>query len=89
MGALTATFGGVLRDVLAGEPSVLLRREITVSAALLAAGMFIALVWAGTEPWIAAGAGFAAGFVLRAGALRFGWSLPGFRAAPRDEAPRS
>jgi uncharacterized membrane protein YeiH len=87
MGALTATFGGVLRDVLAGEPSVLLRREITVSAALAAAGLFVFLVWAGVEPWAAAGAGFAAGFVLRAGALRFGWSLPGFRGAPGEAPP--
>ena len=36
MGALTACFGGVVRDLLAGQPSILLRREITVSAALLA-----------------------------------------------------
>ena len=86
MGALTATFGGVLRDVLAGEPSVLLRREITVSAALVAAGVFIALVWAGLESWVAAGAGFAAGFGLRAGALRYGWSLPGFRDREKADA---
>ena len=33
MGMLTATFGGVLRDLLAGEPSVLLRPEIYVTAA--------------------------------------------------------
>jgi uncharacterized membrane protein YeiH len=85
MGALTATFGGVLRDVLAGEPSVLLRREITVSAALLAAGVFVALVWLGLEGWLAASAGFVAGFVLRAGALRYGWSLPGFRETPKEE----
>jgi uncharacterized membrane protein YeiH len=26
-GVLTATFGGVIRDVLAGEPSVILRRR--------------------------------------------------------------
>ena len=82
MGALTATFGGVLRDVLAGEPSVLLRREITVSAALLAAGLFVALAWIGVHGWIAAAAGFVAGFALRAGALRYGWSLPGFRGQP-------
>ena len=79
MGALTATFGGVIRDVLAGEPSVLLRREITITAALVAAGVFVALRWAGVEPWVAAAAGFACGFSLRAGALLRGWSLPAFR----------
>src|SRR5262249_11676308 len=31
MGVLTACFGGVIRDVLAGQPSVLLKREISVS----------------------------------------------------------
>ncbi|MGO4839269.1 trimeric intracellular cation channel family protein, partial [Rhizobiaceae sp. 2RAB30] len=30
MGMLTATFGGIMRDLLAGEPSVLLRPEIYV-----------------------------------------------------------
>jgi uncharacterized membrane protein YeiH len=79
MGALTATFGGVLRDGLAGEPSVLLRREITISAALAAAGVFVGLRWLGLEPWVAATAGFAGGFGLRAGALLWGWSLPAFR----------
>ena len=37
MGALTACFGGVVRDLLAGQPSILLRREITVSAASITA----------------------------------------------------
>ena len=43
MGVLTACFGGVIRDVLAGQPSVLLKREISVSAALLAAALFVVL----------------------------------------------
>ncbi|MBX3511054.1 MAG: trimeric intracellular cation channel family protein, partial [Hyphomonadaceae bacterium] len=43
MGVLTACFGGVLRDVLAGQPSVLLKREITISPAILAAAGFVAL----------------------------------------------
>jgi uncharacterized membrane protein YeiH len=78
MGALTACFGGVVRDLLAGEPSILLRREITVSAALLAASIFVVARVAGLDAWPAAflGAGF--GFALRAGALVWGWSLPAF-----------
>mgnify|MGYP001340828559 CR=1 FL=1 len=47
MGVLTACFGGVIRDVLAEQPSALLKREITISAALLAAGGFVALNAAG------------------------------------------
>jgi uncharacterized membrane protein YeiH len=78
MGALTACFGGVVRDLLAGEPSILLRREITVSAALLAATIFVVARTFGMDAWPAAfiAAGF--GFALRAGALFWGWSLPAF-----------
>jgi uncharacterized membrane protein YeiH len=79
MGTLTATFGGVLRDLLAGEPSVLLRREITITAAMTAAGTYLLLEAAGVNGWIAAVVGFLAGFVLRSGALLWGWSLPAFR----------
>jgi uncharacterized membrane protein YeiH len=78
MGALTACFGGIVRDILAGQPSILLRREITVSAALLAATVYVvARAWE-VETWPAAIVASIAGFTLRAGALRWGWSLPGF-----------
>jgi uncharacterized membrane protein YeiH len=79
MGGITATFGGVVRDVLAGEPSILLRREITVSAGLIAASIYVGLTLLGVPAWIAAAIGFTAGFGLRAGALLWGWSLPAFR----------
>src|SRR5690606_29458135 len=46
MGVLTATFGGVLRDLLANEPSVLLRPEIYVTAALVGSGTFVLLTMA-------------------------------------------
>jgi uncharacterized membrane protein YeiH len=80
MGVLTATFGGVLRDVLAGQPSVLLKREITISAGLLAAGAFVALVFAGVPPMWAGVIGGVAGFGMRAGAIHYGWALPAFGA---------
>jgi uncharacterized membrane protein YeiH len=78
MGALTACFGGIVRDLLAGQPSILLRREITVSAALLAATVYVVLRALALEPWPAAIAAAVCGFGLRAGALRWGWSLPAF-----------
>ena len=78
MGALTASFGGVVRDLLAGQPSILLRREITVSAALLAATVFVTARALGLEAWPAAFVAAGCGFVLRAGALARGWSLPAF-----------
>jgi uncharacterized membrane protein YeiH len=80
MGVLTACFGGVIRDVLAGHPSALLKREITISAALLAAAGFVALYAAGVPPLWAGVAGGVAGFGLRAGAIHYGWALPAFGA---------
>lgn len=87
MGVLTATFGGVLRDVLADEPSVLLRRELYVTAALVGAIGFVFLRWIGVPVMAAGLAGFAAAFALRAAAILFNWSLPGFpgRGPPEDE----
>jgi len=78
MGVLTATFGGVIRDVLAHEPSVLLQRELYVTPALAGATVFVALGLAGA-PAIPAGiAGFVIALGLRAGAILWKWSLPGF-----------
>lgn len=82
MGALTATFGGIIRDLLAGQPSILLRREITISAAILAATVFVALRAVDMPLWPSAGVAVVLGFALRAGALLKGWSLPGFPGAP-------
>ena len=75
MGVLTATAGGIIRDITAGEPSVLLQREIYVTAALVAAAGFVALTpLVGADA--AAAIGFAAGAGLRIAAMLFGWSLP-------------
>jgi uncharacterized membrane protein YeiH len=82
MGVLTATFGGILRDLLAGEPSVLLRPEIYVSAALAGAALYTFGDIAGLPQPVSGIAGFAAAFVVRGGALRFGWSFPPYKSRP-------
>ncbi len=87
MGALTACFGGIVRDLLAGQPSILLRREITVSAALLAATVYVVARSLGLDQWPAAGIAAPAGFALRAGALQWGWSLPAFPGGLSRKAP--
>lgn len=81
-GVMTATFGGILRDVLSGEPSVLLRPEIYVTAALLGAGVFTGLHFAGAPLWAATTAGAMAAFLLRGGALIRGWSIPCYKPRP-------
>ena len=78
MGVLTSTFGGVIRDVLAHQPSILLRRELYVTPALVGAAVFVGLD-AFAVPTIVAGMmGFLSAFTVRAGAILFGWQMPGF-----------
>jgi len=82
MGMLTATFGGILRDLLAGEPSVLLRPEIYVTAAVTGAAVFTGADLAGFPAVASALIAFAAAFIVRGGALKFGWSFPAYRSRP-------
>ena len=78
MGVITGCVGGVIRDVLAGQPSILMRPELYVTAAALGAtlcalGSLLALpqevVWA-----VAALAAFA----LRGAALAWKIELPAY-----------
>ena len=80
MGVVTATFGGVIRDILGGESPLILRKEVYVTAALAGAAAFVALKALGVPDAMAAVAGFAACFAIRALALSYGWSLPVYRA---------
>jgi uncharacterized membrane protein YeiH len=79
MGVMTACVGGIIRDVLAGEPSILMRPELYVTAAALSAGLFVLLALAGVTIWIAAAAAILAGFALRGLAIARGWKLPHYR----------
>ena len=81
-GALTATFGGILRDVMAGEPSVLLRPEIYVTAALAGAFVYVVATMVALPLAAASALGILAAFTVRAGALRYGWTLPRGKALP-------
>lgn len=82
MGVVTATFGGIIRDILGGEVPVLLRKEIYVTAALAGALVYVGgRALALGEPY-ALLAGFFACLVVRGLALWFGWSLPPYRARP-------
>ncbi|HEY7386606.1 MAG TPA: trimeric intracellular cation channel family protein [Beijerinckiaceae bacterium] len=82
MGVITATFGGIMRDILGGESPVILRREIYASAALAGAVIFTSSMAVGAPRELAVGAGFAIGLLVRAAALHYGWSLPRYRERP-------
>ncbi|MGQ5701782.1 trimeric intracellular cation channel family protein [Sandaracinobacteroides sp. A072] len=76
MGVITATLGGMLRDVMAGRPSVLMMREIYVTAAVVGAGATVLLSLQGLGTWPAGLAGAALAFLIRGGAIAWGWKLP-------------
>ena len=82
LGVVTATFGGVLRDVLCAEVPLILRKEIYATAAAAGASLYAFLVWLGVAPYYALAAGFMVGFGIRAVALAFNYSLPAYRARP-------
>ena len=78
MGVITGTAGGIIRDVLAGRPSILMRPELYVTAAALsssltALGSLLDLTnwWT----WIAAAL---AGFALRLAAILMNLALPSY-----------
>ncbi|HEV7283481.1 MAG TPA: trimeric intracellular cation channel family protein [Kaistia sp.] len=89
MGVVTATFGGIIRDIVTGEPSVLLRKEIYVTATVVGAALFVLTSDLGLPFWPAAFLGAICAFIVRAGALIFGWTLPTYRSrAGRAFPPR-
>lgn len=79
MGVATATFGGIIRDILGGESPIILKHEVYITAALLGSAMFVILIDYGfTRDWAALIA-FVAAFALRAAALHWNLSLPRYR----------
>jgi uncharacterized membrane protein YeiH len=77
MGTMTASAGGLLRDIVANRvPLLLLPGELYATAALLGAGVYGAFHFTGAGDTVAFAAGMAAAFALRAAALVFKWSLP-------------
>ena len=84
MGVMTASFGGLIRDVVCGEIPLILRREIYATAAALGAGGFVALEAMGAGRTVAIAAGAALAFLIRAAALGGGWSLPAYGGAAAE-----
>jgi len=78
MGVMTACVGGIIRDVLANEPSILMRPELYVTAAALTSGLFVILALFGVPPPLAAAVAGLAGFSLRGAAISRGLSLPAY-----------
>lgn len=84
MGVITGCVGGIIRDVVAGRPSIIMQPELYVTAAALSAALtvagMLAVPWLGVdEAWVW-GAAFVCGFALRSAAIRWEWGLPSYSA---------
>ena len=78
MGVITGCVGGIIRDVVAGRPSILMRPELYVTAAALSASVTVLGDLAGIRRewvWVAA---TAAGYGLRIAAIRWNLALPAY-----------
>ncbi|MFK7860292.1 MAG: trimeric intracellular cation channel family protein [Granulosicoccus sp.] len=88
MGLLSATFGGLIRDVLCNEIPLILRNEIYATAALCGAFVYIILESFSLPYASAELGGICACFLVRALGLSRGLSLPSYRPrAGRDYPP--
>lgn len=90
MGVVTGTVGGIIRDMIAGRPSIIMRPELYVTAAALSATLAVAGEVAGglvaiprEVVWVVA---VTAGYALRAAAIYWQLALPAYRdpLAPKE-----
>ena len=78
MGVITGCVGGIIRDVLAGRPSIIMRPEIYVTAAALSAGLCALGQTRGLPRELVWPLAALAGFALRGMAIARGLSLPSY-----------
>lgn len=79
MGVITGCVGGIIRDVVAGRPSIIMRPELYVTAAALSASLCVAGMIANLPNVITWSVATAAGFLLRGVAITYNWALPSYR----------
>ena len=76
MGGITATAGGVIRDVIVQRDSFLMSHDIYATAAIFGALVYAVIAMIGIDERFAFIAGFAAAFSLRAIGIVFNLALP-------------
>ena len=79
-GVMSATFGGVIRDVLCAETLTLTQPEMYVTCAVFGSGLYIVVTMAGLDPSVAVGLAFIATFSLRMAAIVYGLCLPRYKS---------
>lgn len=90
MGVITGCVGGIIRDVVAGRPSIIMQPELYVTPAALSAALTVAgaltVHWLGVPESWAWTLAFACGFALRAAAIRWEWGLPSYGPSQGERA---
>ncbi|TNE63877.1 MAG: trimeric intracellular cation channel family protein [Alphaproteobacteria bacterium] len=77
MGVVTGVAGGMLRDVLCIEiPLVMKKGEVYATAAFVGAGAFCVMQYFGVGGIATLWTAMTAAFVVRAGGILWGWTLP-------------
>ncbi len=79
MGVLTATAGGIVRDVLCAEIPLILRREIYALAALAGSATYLTAHHFEASSSVSLILSLSATMLVRGPAIQFGWSLPTYR----------
>ena len=87
MGVMTATMGGLIRDVVCGERPLILEREVYATAAALGATITVGMLALDLPGIAAEAAGIAATLVLRGAAIQFGLKIPVYKARPGRPPP--
>lgn len=78
MGVITGCAGGIIRDVIAGLPSILMKPELYVTAAALSAALTVVGALIGFPRELAWTLATGAGFGLRLAAIRWQLGLPAY-----------
>ena len=81
MGIITGCVGGIIRDVVAGRPSIIMRPELYVTAAAVTAALTVGGMAMGLDNPLVWGAAWAVGFALRSAAIRWQIALPSYDEA--------
>lgn len=76
LGIISATFGGVIRDVLAAEIPLIFRKELYATIALIGGLVYVLLDSLYTLPLVTILVAASLTVVLRLLAVRYNWSLP-------------
>ncbi|WP_429885306.1 trimeric intracellular cation channel family protein [Geoalkalibacter halelectricus] len=76
LGVMTATAGGVIRDILSNQVPLILRKEVYASACIAGAVLLVLLHRLEAPPTLAALSAAAVVIAVRLLAIHFNWALP-------------